>query len=57
MILENDEKVKKNKSSARYRCDIKIVTIMHCRGTEEVNVMKWLRVQTKCRVCKKVNIF
>ena len=50
MILENGEKAKKKKPSARYRCDIGIVIIMHCRGTEEVNVMKWLRVKTKCRL-------
>jgi len=40
MILENGEKAKKKKSSARYRCGIGIVIIMYCRGTEEVNVKK-----------------
>jgi hypothetical protein len=50
MILEKGEKVKKKKQSARYRCDIGTVTITHCRGTEEVNVMKWFRVKTKCRL-------
>jgi hypothetical protein len=50
MILENGENAKKKKPSARYKCDIGLVTIMHCRETEEVNVMKWLRVNTKCRL-------
>jgi len=40
MILENGEKAKKKQSSARYRCGIGIVTIVYCRGTGEVNVMK-----------------
>ena len=47
MILENGEKAKKKKPSARYRC-IGILIIMHCRGTDEVNVMTLLRVKTKC---------
>lgn len=50
MILENGEKSKKKKPSARYRCDIGIVIIMHCRGTDEVNVKTWVRVKIKCRL-------
>jgi hypothetical protein len=38
MILENGEKAKKKKPSARYRCDTGIVTVMHCRGTDGLRV-------------------
>jgi hypothetical protein len=49
MILENGEKAKKKKKpSARYRCCIGIIIIILCRGIDEVNVMTWLRVKTKC---------
>ena len=50
MILENGEKSKKKKPSARYRCDIATVIIMHSRGTDEVNVKTWVRVKIKCRL-------
>jgi hypothetical protein len=40
MILEIGEKAKKKKPSVRYRCYIGIVIIMHCRGTDEVNVRR-----------------